>query len=100
MMMYQQIDYEIHHCAWYIGHTSMCQICTGFVMFFGGGRLLWTMMTFQQNLYFGIALYHIVLYVLVWYYIMLYCIVLYCIAFGSVVLHVIMCYYIVSYGIA
>ena len=61
---------------------------------------IWTMMTFQQNLYFGIALYHIVLHVLVWYYIMLCCIVLYCIwvcgiAWYYVILHCIIWYCIV-----
>ena len=29
MMMYQQIDYDLHHKAWYMGHTSMCQFHTG-----------------------------------------------------------------------
>ena len=29
MMMYQQIDYNIHHWAWYMGHTSMCRFTYG-----------------------------------------------------------------------
>ena len=28
MMMYQQIDYNFHHWAWYMGHTSMSQFHT------------------------------------------------------------------------
>ena len=32
--MYQQIDHNFHHWAWYMGHTSMCQFHTGVVTFF------------------------------------------------------------------